>query len=121
MRVPNRRRPIQSKSNVEPYGMEWVWRRALLFVVGMAARACVYGGRGDALLRWRRAWRWASRRATVLVAGCGDVWVLKALAQGEELRVHWSPRHVARGERKSHITWTSQARVKLGMHPQRNK
>ena len=45
----------------------------------------------------------------------------KALAQGDELRVYWSPRHVARGERKSQITWTSQARVKLGKQQQRNK
>ena len=64
-------RPIQSKANVEPYGMEWVWRRPLLVVLGMATRACGDGGRGDALLRWRWAWRWGSRRATVLVAGCG--------------------------------------------------
>ena len=41
----------------------------------------------------------------------------KALCVGDEMRVFWTPKQVSRAERGGHITWASQARMKIRKQP----
>ena len=43
----------------------------------------------------------------------------KALAQGEELRVHWPAQMLVKRQKKSRITWEEQARVAVVKQHQR--
>ena len=45
----------------------------------------------------------------------------QALAAGEELRVLWAHKPVAKNEKSSKVTWASQARVMIGKQQQRQK
>ena len=44
-----------------------------------------------------------------------------ALAQGEELRVHWSAAVAAKADKRAGITWASQARQSLSKQQRRGR